>query len=125
MGPVKKTEVEYDNSDRSNGNATVTFSKKSDANAAVQRFNGTELVGKKLEISILPEEEKPEKPEKRFRERNFSGPKLTNGNAGNANSFVISAGRAGRRVRPATFGGRGGGRGRGGRAFGGRGRSFF
>jgi len=67
VGPVKKTEVEYDNSDRSNGNATVTFSKKSDANAAVQRFNGTELVGKKLEISILPEEEKPEKPEKRFR----------------------------------------------------------
>ena len=62
MGPVKNVEVDYDTSGRSNENATVTFTKTSDAIAAVQRFNGTELVGKKLVLSILPNEEK--KPEK-------------------------------------------------------------
>jgi len=117
VGPVKTVEVDYDTSGRSNENATVTFTKKSDAIAAVQRFNGTELVGKRLVISILPnEEKKSEKSEKKFRNRRNSGstfPKFNSGSTnGNTELFVISAGRGGRRVRQAT-GGRGFGRGRG------------
>jgi len=104
VGPVKNVEVDYDTSGRSNENATVTFTKTSDAIAAVQRFNGTELVGKKLVISILPnEEKKPEKFEKIFRNRRNSGsfpPKLANGNS--TSSFVISTGRGGRRVKLAS-----------------------
>jgi len=114
VGPIINAEVDYDPSDRSNGKATVTFNKRGDAIAAVQRFNGTELNGKKIELSILEEEQKPVLKRRRplvGLAAAAAAPSTT------ANSLVISAGRGGRTVRSGgngvSFRPRGGGRGRG------------
>jgi len=52
VGDVKMANISYDKSGRSQGRATVTFTKRLDAQNAIKKYNGVELDGKKLEVSF-------------------------------------------------------------------------
>lgn len=51
---MQSAKVDYDKSGRSNGTATVIFARRSDALAAVKKYNGVELEGKILTVAIAP-----------------------------------------------------------------------
>lgn len=49
---MQSAKVDYDKSGRSNGSATVVFARRSDALAAVKKYNGVELEGKILSVTL-------------------------------------------------------------------------
>lgn len=51
---MQSAKVDYDKSGRSNGTATVVFTRRSDALAAVKKYNGVELEGKILAVTLAP-----------------------------------------------------------------------
>lgn len=51
-GDVQSAKVDYDKSGRSNGTASVIFARRSDALAAVKKYNGVELEGRILSVTI-------------------------------------------------------------------------
>jgi len=51
-GTVKKAVIKYDRSGRSEGNAEVFFATRNDAAAAVNQFNGVEIDGKVVRLSL-------------------------------------------------------------------------
>ncbi|XP_020214533.1 THO complex subunit 4A [Cajanus cajan] len=112
VGDMKRHGVHYDRSGRSKGTAEVVFSRRSDAVAAVKRYNNVQLDGKPMKIEIVG--------------TNIATPGVapaTNGAIGNFNGVPRSGqGRGGALRRPGGRGqgirrdrGRGRGRGGGGR----------
>uniref|UniRef100_A0A0E0MBE6 RRM domain-containing protein n=1 Tax=Oryza punctata TaxID=4537 RepID=A0A0E0MBE6_ORYPU len=97
VGDVKRYSINYDRSGRSKGTAEVVFSRKSDALAAVKRYNNVQLDGKPMKLELIGINIEPPPP-------------ATFGFAAPAGYFDF----------PSKRGGRGWPRGRGG--FGGRGR---
>ncbi|RDX93452.1 THO complex subunit 4A [Mucuna pruriens] len=53
VGDVKRLVVHYDRSGRSKGTAEVVFSRRSDAVAAVKKYNNVQLDGKPMKIEIV------------------------------------------------------------------------
>ncbi|XP_031486680.1 THO complex subunit 4B-like [Nymphaea colorata] len=105
VGDLKRFSVHYDRSGRSKGTAEVVFTRRSDAAAAVKRYNNVQLDGKPMKIEIVG--------------TNLSTPasipQVTNGLLGNPNGIPRSnqgRGAAVTRTRGGG-GGRGSGRGRG------------
>ncbi|KAL6905956.1 hypothetical protein ACP4OV_003557 [Aristida adscensionis] len=113
VGEVIRYSINYDRSGRSKGTAEVVFSRRSDAVAAVKRYNNVQLDGKPMKIEMIGTNIDPpptatfvlSPPAGNFRLPFKSGP-------GRGGAGVWPRGRGG-------FGGRGRGQGRGGR---GRGR---
>ncbi|EEF31023.1 THO complex subunit 4A [Ricinus communis] len=105
VGDLKRYSIHYDRSGRSKGTAEVVFSRRTDALAAVKRYNNVQLDGKPMKIEIVG--------------TNIATPAATpaaNGNFGNSNGAPRGGqGRGGtmRRPRGASSDGRGFGRGRG------------
>ncbi|PIA28904.1 hypothetical protein AQUCO_06500028v1 [Aquilegia coerulea] len=52
VGDLKRYSIHYDRSGRSKGTAEVVFSRRSDAAAAVKRYNNVQLVGKPMKIEV-------------------------------------------------------------------------
>ncbi|CAN6442546.1 unnamed protein product [Victoria cruziana] len=108
VGDLKRFSIHYDRSGRSKGTAEVVFSRRSDAVAAVKRYNNVQLDGKPMKIEIIG--------------TNLSTPasipQVTNGLLGNPNGVPRSqrreaAAAVAARPRGGGGGGRGLGRGRG------------
>ncbi|PIA39014.1 hypothetical protein AQUCO_02700296v1 [Aquilegia coerulea] len=53
VGDLKRYSIHYDRSGRSKGTAEVVFSRRSDAAAAVKRYNNVQLDGKPMKIEIV------------------------------------------------------------------------
>ncbi|XP_052138709.1 THO complex subunit 4A-like isoform X2 [Oryza glaberrima] len=53
VGDVKRYSINYDKSGRSKGTAEVVFSRKSDALAAVKRYNNVQLDGKPMKLELI------------------------------------------------------------------------
>ncbi|XP_066357533.1 THO complex subunit 4A-like isoform X2 [Miscanthus floridulus] len=53
VGDIKRYSINYDRSGRSKGTAEVVFSRRSDALAAVKRYNNVQLDGKPMKIEII------------------------------------------------------------------------
>uniref|UniRef100_A0A0E0MBE5 RRM domain-containing protein n=1 Tax=Oryza punctata TaxID=4537 RepID=A0A0E0MBE5_ORYPU len=53
VGDVKRYSINYDRSGRSKGTAEVVFSRKSDALAAVKRYNNVQLDGKPMKLELI------------------------------------------------------------------------
>uniref|UniRef100_A0A0E0MIJ5 RRM domain-containing protein n=1 Tax=Oryza punctata TaxID=4537 RepID=A0A0E0MIJ5_ORYPU len=53
VGHVKRYSINYDKSGRSKGTAEVVFSRKSDALAAVKRYNNVQLDGKPMKLELI------------------------------------------------------------------------
>ncbi|XP_020520751.1 THO complex subunit 4D isoform X2 [Amborella trichopoda] len=53
IGPIKRCAVHYDRSGRSSGSAEVVFTKRSNALAAVKRYNNVQLDGKPMKIELI------------------------------------------------------------------------
>ncbi|KAF8698035.1 hypothetical protein HU200_035546 [Digitaria exilis] len=53
VGDIKRYSINYDRSGRSKGTAEVIFSRRSDAIAAVKRYNNVQLDGKPMKIEII------------------------------------------------------------------------
>jgi THO complex subunit 4 len=53
VGDLKRYTIHYDRSGRSKGTAEVVFSRRSDAAAAVKRYNNVQLDGKPMKIEIV------------------------------------------------------------------------
>ncbi|XP_050212727.1 THO complex subunit 4A [Mercurialis annua] len=105
VGDLKRYSIHYDRSGRSKGTAEIVFSRRTDALAAVKRYNNVQLDGKPMKIEIVGTNipTPPSMP-------------AANGSFGNLNG--ASRGRQGRggamgRPRGGSGGGRGFGRGRG------------
>ncbi|CAM8898676.1 unnamed protein product [Rhodiola kirilowii] len=107
VGDLKRYTIHYDRSGRSKGTAEVVYSRRSDAAAAVKRYNNVQLDGKPMKIEIVG--------------TNMSTPAPSSAVAGFGGASGIPRGGQGR---GGAFGRlRGGNRGRGGRGSGsGRGR---
>ncbi|KAL9687942.1 hypothetical protein QQ045_032353 [Rhodiola kirilowii] len=107
VGDLKRYTIHYDRSGRSKGTAEVVYSRRSDAAAAVKRYNNVQLDGKPMKIEIVG--------------TNMSTPAPSSAVAGFGGTSGIPRGGQGR---GGAFGRlRGGNRGRGGRGSGsGRGR---
>ncbi|XP_066338907.1 THO complex subunit 4A-like isoform X1 [Miscanthus floridulus] len=52
-GDIKRYSINYDRSGRSKGTAEVVFSRRSDALAAIKRYNNVQLDGKPMKIEII------------------------------------------------------------------------
>mmetsp|Transcript_7088 Transcript_7088/g.8169 ORF Transcript_7088/g.8169 Transcript_7088/m.8169 type:complete len:278 (+) Transcript_7088:108-941(+) len=52
LGDVKRSSVHFDRSGRSKGSAEVVYSRRQDAMAALNRYNGVRLDGKAMQIEI-------------------------------------------------------------------------
>ncbi|KAI4373478.1 hypothetical protein MLD38_011600 [Melastoma candidum] len=117
VGDLKRNTIHYDRSGRSKGTAEVVFSRRTDALAAVKKYNNVQLDGKPMKIEIvgtnLVAPVVPAVPN-----GSFSAPNVTFGNLnglprgglGRGSAFARGRGGAGGR----RFGqGRGRGRGRG------------
>ncbi|PAN25493.1 hypothetical protein GQ55_4G318300 [Panicum hallii var. hallii] len=114
VGDIQRYSINYDRSGRSKGTAEVVFSRRSDALAAVKRYNNVQLDGKPMKIEIIGTNiEAP--PTATF---SFNPP------SGNFNVPFKRPGRGGDGGWPrgrGGFGGRGRGQGSRGRGRGGRG----
>ncbi|KAG2220178.1 hypothetical protein INT45_005351, partial [Circinella minor] len=55
VGRVEKTRIIFDRSGRSTGSAHVTFTRRSDAEAAIEKYNNVELDGQAMSIQMAPE----------------------------------------------------------------------
>ncbi|XP_072975071.1 THO complex subunit 4A-like [Typha angustifolia] len=53
VGDLKRYSINYDRSGRSKGTAEVVFSRRTDALAAVKRYNNVQLDGKPMKIEII------------------------------------------------------------------------
>ncbi|XP_039807100.1 THO complex subunit 4B-like isoform X3 [Panicum virgatum] len=53
VGDIQRYSINYDRSGRSKGTAEVVFSRRSDAVAAVKRYNNVQLDGKPMKIEII------------------------------------------------------------------------
>jgi len=53
VGSVKKIVIRYDRSGRSEGNAEVTFMRRIDAQSAIKKYNGVEIDGKPVRLSLI------------------------------------------------------------------------
>jgi len=53
VGDIQRYSINYDRSGRSKGTAEVVFSRRSDAVAAVKRYNNVQLDGKPIKIEII------------------------------------------------------------------------
>ncbi|KAE8810158.1 THO complex subunit 4-A [Hordeum vulgare] len=53
VGDLKRYSINYDKSGRSKGTAEVIFSRKSDALAALKRYNNVQLDGKPMKIEVI------------------------------------------------------------------------
>ncbi|KAF0930812.1 hypothetical protein E2562_035287, partial [Oryza meyeriana var. granulata] len=63
VGDIKRYSINYDRSGRSKGTAEVVFSRRSDALAAVKRYNNVQLDGKLMKIELIgPNIELPPPP---------------------------------------------------------------
>ncbi|XVF46489.1 hypothetical protein PTKIN_Ptkin03bG0031100 [Pterospermum kingtungense] len=104
VGDLKRFAIHYDRSGRSKGTAEVVFSRRTDAMAAVKRYNNVQLDGKPMNIEIVG--------------TNIATPAAPslapNGSFGNSNVAPRGGqGRGGGFGRRGGSGGRGFGRGRG------------
>jgi len=52
VGMVKTVVIHYDKSGRSKGTANVTFARKSDAMSAISKFNGVEIEGRAIRLTV-------------------------------------------------------------------------
>ncbi|KDP44208.1 hypothetical protein JCGZ_05675 [Jatropha curcas] len=105
VGDLKRYTIHYDRSGRSKGTAEVVFSRRTDALAAVKRYNNVQLDGKPMKIEIVG-----------TNIATPAAPSAANGTFGSSNA--VSRGGQGRggavgRQRGGSGGGRGFGRGRG------------
>lgn len=117
VGELARYSINYDMSGRSKGTAEVVFSRRSDAIAAVKRYNNVQLDGKPMKIDIIGTNiETPPPPPVAFAfkppARNFDMTFKSGPGRGGASGWT--RGRGG-------FGERGGWRGARGRGRGGRG----
>ncbi|KAI7860852.1 hypothetical protein BDC45DRAFT_577486 [Circinella umbellata] len=55
VGRVEKTRIIFDRSGRSTGSAHVKFTRRSDAEAAIEKYNNVELDGQAMSIQMAPE----------------------------------------------------------------------
>ncbi|KAL4384483.1 hypothetical protein GQ457_15G027840 [Hibiscus cannabinus] len=102
VGDLKRFTIHYDRSGRSKGTAEVVFSRRTDALAAVKRYNNVQLDGKPMKIEIVG--------------TNVStpaAPSAANGNFGNTNGAPRGGQGRGFGRQRGGVGGRGFGRGRG------------
>jgi THO complex subunit 4 len=53
VGAVKKVMIKYDKSGRSLGAAEITFSRKADAQSALNKYQGAKVDGKAIRLSII------------------------------------------------------------------------
>ncbi|KAG2609848.1 THO complex subunit 4B-like isoform X2 [Panicum virgatum] len=114
VGDIQRYSINYDRSGRSKGTAEVVFSRRSDALAALKRYNNVQLDGKPMKIEIIG--------------TNIEAPPMAtfsfNPPSGNFNGLFRRPGRGGDGGWPrgrGGFGGRGRGQGSRGRGRGGRG----
>ncbi|CAN6164880.1 unnamed protein product [Urochloa humidicola] len=123
VGDIKRYSINYDRSGRSKGTAEVVFSRRSDAVAAVKRYNNVQLDGKPMKVEIVGTNiEAPpaptfsfSPPAGNFRAPFNSGPRRGGGGGGGwPRGGAWPRGRGG-------FGGRGRGHAGRGRGSGGRG----
>ncbi|XP_043703044.1 THO complex subunit 4A-like [Telopea speciosissima] len=103
VGDLKRYTIHYDRSGRSKGTAEVVFSRRTDALAAVKRYNNVQLDGKPMKIEIVGTNVVPP----------AAAPPVPNGMFGNPNGILRSGqGRGGTTGLLRRGGGRGFGRGR-------------
>ncbi|OAY37838.1 THO complex subunit 4A [Manihot esculenta] len=103
VGDLKRYSIHYDRSGRSKGTAEVVFSRRTDALAAVKRYNNVQLDGKPMKIEIVG-----------TNIATPAAPPANNVSFGNSNGVPRGGqGRGGTTGRPRGGGGRGFGRGRG------------
>ncbi|XP_062182344.1 THO complex subunit 4A-like [Phragmites australis] len=116
VGDIKRFSINYDRSGRSKGTAEVLFSRRSDALAAVKRYNNVQLDGKPMKIEIIGTNvEAPPTATFAFNPpaANFNLPFKGGPSRGGAGGWPRGRGGFGGRGRGRDHGGRG--RGRGGR----------
>ncbi|KAG8655355.1 THO complex subunit 4A [Manihot esculenta] len=101
VGDLKRCSIHYDRSGRSKGTAEVVFSRRTDAVAAVKRYNNVQLDGKPMKIEMATNVATPAAP-------------ASSGTFVNSNGAPRGGqGRDGATGRPRGGSGRGFGRGRG------------
>jgi len=106
LGQLKGVSVHYDKSGRSEGTGEITFVRRADAQAAIRQYNGVEIDGKAVRLSLVGSN--LQVPAQRSRVRGANRNQARGGGGG----IVIQSGR-GRGARRVRIGGsRGRGRGR-------------
>jgi len=111
VGAVKKVSIKYDRSGRSEGEGEVVFSRRADAQAALRKFQGTQVDGKAIRLTILGSnlvvEDKPV--------RAVAAPRGGGGRRGRGNVVATTFSVSTRGARRLRIGGNRGGLRRGGR----------